>query len=138
VLLGSSWELLGSARVLLGPGHEKEAKGASGKTSKYVTYKGSNAFSKNTVTAFADWNLGFGRGSGEANCHRSRHSFLRLERASKATRGGYPQGAGHKGSQGSALGGSLEALGGSLEAPGNSLGAPGELLGAPWELLRSS
>ena len=110
--------------MLLGPGHEKEAKGASGKTSKFVTYKGSNAFSKNTITAFPNCNLGFGRGPGEAIRHRSRHSFLRLERASKATRGGYPQGAGHEGSQGSALGGSLEALGGSLEASGNSLEAP--------------
>ena len=75
-LLGSSWELLGSARVLLGPGHEKEAKGASGKTSKYVTYKGSNAFSKNAETAFTDCNWRFGRGPGEAICHRSKHTFL--------------------------------------------------------------
>ena len=99
-LLGSSWELLGSAWVLLGPGHEKEAKGASGKTSKFVTYKGSNAFSENAITAFTDCNLGFGRGPGEAICHRSKHSFLRLERAQKATAGETPQGGGHEGSQG--------------------------------------
>ena len=83
-LLGSSWELLGSAWALLGPGHEKHAKVASGKTSKFVTYNSSNAFSENTKTAFTEWNLRFWKVPGEAICHRSNHIFLGTKRPPEA------------------------------------------------------
>jgi hypothetical protein len=137
-LLGSSWELLGSAWVLLGPGHEKQAKVASGKTSKVVTYKGSNAFSKNTKTAFTERNLRFWSGSREAIVTLAGISFgggqgrkgepSLILRASQVLLRGFGV---LLGSSWGLLGSSWGRLGSSWELPGGSWGAPWSSMGAP-------
>ena len=90
--LGGSLEApgssLGTRGCSMGPEHEKQAKVASGKTSKFVTYKSWSMFSKNTNMRDTDWHWRSLSGPGGAICHFSNHIFLGPR--------GHPEAAPHK------------------------------------------